>query len=104
MEPCSAELGVGGADPPACFTHDSNKSQTEIRVEKLKHQWTVKNFTHCYLEYLENFVHLQKSADETLTWSVKIYPKGNGENNKEFVFLCLNRVVPSNNKIKIGFK
>jgi hypothetical protein len=59
------------------------------------HNWTVKNFSHCYQEYLENFVHLNK-AEETLTWSVKIYPKGNGENNKDFVFLCLNRVINSN--------
>ncbi len=66
-------------------------SQTEIKVEKVTHNWTVKNFSHCYQEYLENFVQLRK-GDDTLTWSVKIYPKGNGENNKDFVFLCLNRV------------
>lgn len=40
-----------------------------------------------------------------LTWSIKIYPKGNGENNKDFVFLCLNRVVNGNAKNnKIGFR
>lgn len=74
----------------------------------MTHNWTVKNFSHCYQEYLENFVHLNK-GDETLTWSVKIYPKGNGENNKDFVFLCLNRVInpnaPTSSKFgKIGFK
>lgn len=60
--------------------------------QKVNHSWTVKNFSHCYQEYLENFVYLSR-GDETLTWSIKIYPKGNGENNKDFVFLCLNRVV-----------
>ncbi|KRY70394.1 Protein maternal effect lethal 26 [Trichinella pseudospiralis] len=81
-----------------------NTSQTEIRVERISHQWTVKNFTHCYQEYLEYFVRLPR-PDESLTWSIKIYPKGNGENNKEFIFLCLNRVVPLQSKVsKIGFK
>ncbi|KRY12982.1 Protein maternal effect lethal 26 [Trichinella patagoniensis] len=81
-----------------------NTSQTEIRVERVSHQWTVKNFTHCYQEYLEYFVRLPR-PDESLTWSIKIYPKGNGENNKEFIFLCLNRVVPLQSKLsKIGFK
>ncbi|CAO4361787.1 Protein CBR-MEL-26 [Caenorhabditis briggsae] len=79
-------------------------SQTEIKVEKVQHTWTVKNFSHCYQEYLENFVYLQR-GDEQLTWSIKIYPKGNGENNKDFVFLCLNRVINNNVKAgKIGFK
>uniref|UniRef100_A0A158QP50 BTB domain-containing protein n=1 Tax=Haemonchus placei TaxID=6290 RepID=A0A158QP50_HAEPC len=73
-------------------------------ILKVNHSWTVKNFSHCYQEYLENFVYLSR-GDETLTWSIKIYPKGNGENNKDFVFLCLNRVVNSNAKsTKIGFK
>jgi len=83
----------------------SNASQTEIKVEYIKHNWNVKNFSHCYQEYLENFVTLPRGED-TLTWSIKIYPKGNGENNKDFVFLCLNRVVGSNaNKNnKIGFR
>ncbi|GMT00026.1 hypothetical protein PENTCL1PPCAC_22200, partial [Pristionchus entomophagus] len=82
-----------------------HSSQTEIKVEHVKHEWTVKNFSHCYQEYLENFVHLPR-GEETLTWSIKIYPKGNGENNKDFVFLCLNRVVaPVQGKLsKIGFK
>lgn len=83
-----------------------NASQTEIKVERVTHHWTVKNFSHCYQEYLENFVNLIK-GDETLTWSVKIYPKGNGENNKDFVFLCLNRVLTSTAAgkfSKVGFK
>ncbi|CAI5437713.1 unnamed protein product [Caenorhabditis angaria] len=85
-------------------TFSGVSSQTEIKVEKVQHTWTVKNFSHCYQEYLENFVYLQR-GDEQLTWSIKIYPKGNGENNKDFVFLCLNRVVNSNAKsAKIGFK
>jgi hypothetical protein len=28
--------------------HLANASQTEIRVEYIKHNWTVKNFSHCY--------------------------------------------------------
>lgn len=80
----------------------TNASQTEIRVEYLRHNWTVKNFSHCYQEYLENYVNLPNSD---LTWSIKIYPKGNGENNKDFVFLCLNRVLGNNVKNnKIGFR
>lgn len=74
--------------------------------QHVKHTWTVKNFSYCYQEYLENFIHLHRGED-TLTWSIKIYPKGNGENNKDFVFLCLNRVVNSANAScksgKIGF-
>lgn len=55
-------------------------------------------------EYLENFVHLPR-GEETLTWSIKIYPKGNGENNKDFVFLCLNRVVaPVSKHIHTGWE
>lgn len=38
----------------------SQSSSTEIRVERVTHNWTVKNFSHCYQEYLENFVHLTK--------------------------------------------
>ena len=76
------------------------------RLQYLRHSWTVRNFSHCYQEYLENYVHLNR-GDETLVWSIKIYPKGNGENNKDFVFLCLNRVVSNptgakNNKL--GFR
>ena len=78
--------------------HTSGNSQTEIRVEYIKHHWTVKNFSHCYQEYLENYVSLPRGED-ILTWSIKIYPKGNGENNKDFVFLCLNRVTANNVKI-----
>ena len=91
-------------------TPPANSSQTEIKVEvsnsifpdiavfqKVNHSWTVKNFSHCYQEYLENFVYLTR-GDEQLTWSIKIYPKGNGENNKDFVFLCLNRVVRNKRK------
>jgi speckle-type POZ protein len=82
----------------------ANSSQTEIKVEFLKHNWTVKNFSHCYQEYLENYVHLPRGED-TLTWSIKIYPKGNGENNKDFVFLCLNRVLNQSIKAhKVGFR
>ena len=55
------------------------------QIKYLKHNWTVKNFSHCYQEYLENYVNLPNSD---LTWSIKIYPKGNGENNK--VILTIN--------------
>ncbi|VDP25052.1 unnamed protein product [Soboliphyme baturini] len=82
-----------------------NTSQTEIKLEKVCHEWTVKNFSHCYQEYLETYVKLNK-GDDILVWSVKIYPRGNGDNNKDFVFLCLNRLTPqSNGKFgKVGFK
>lgn len=98
----------GQQNSSTTFTLSSqlNASQTEIKVERVTHHWTVKNFSHCYQEYLENFVNLVK-GDETLTWSVKIYPKGNGENNKDFVFLCLNRVLTSTAAgkfSKVGFK
>lgn len=64
----------------------------------------MKNFSHCYQEYLENYVNLPR-GDDVLTWSIKIYPKGNGENNKDFVFLCLNRVVGNTSKNnKTGFR
>ncbi len=46
-------------------------------------------------------MHLPK-ADDALTWSIKIYPKGNGENNKDFVFLCLNRVISPTGSAKLG--
>ncbi|CAD5209573.1 unnamed protein product [Bursaphelenchus xylophilus] len=92
MEPSSADINtnVNATDVVAASTHMTNASQTEIRVEYLKHKWT-------------NFVHLQRNNDETLTWSIKIYPKGNGENNKDFVFLCLNRVNGCS-KNKAGFR
>ncbi|KAL3089949.1 hypothetical protein niasHS_006401 [Heterodera schachtii] len=102
MEPTIAELSMPYDSSAATTSHMTNASQTEIRVEYLKHHWTVKNFSHCYQEYLENYVNLPNSD---LTWSIKIYPKGNGENNKDFVFLCLNRVIGNNVKSnKIGFK
>lgn len=81
----------------------AHSSQTEIKVENVTHSRTVKNFSHCYQEYLENFVHLTR-GDEQHTWSIKIYPKGNGENNKDFVFLCLNRIINTGKSSKIGFK
>uniref|UniRef100_A0A914YMY6 Uncharacterized protein n=1 Tax=Panagrolaimus superbus TaxID=310955 RepID=A0A914YMY6_9BILA len=91
-------------DPSSANVFAANSSQTEIKVEFLKHNWTVKNFSHCYQEYLENYVHLPRGED-TLTWSIKIYPKGNGENNKDFVFLCLNRVLNQSIKAhKVGFR
>ncbi|CAI2316814.1 unnamed protein product [Caenorhabditis sp. 36 PRJEB53466] len=99
--------GGGGSGGEMCTNGVPSigvSSQTEIKVEKVQHTWTVKNFSHCYQEYLENFVYLQR-GEEQLTWSIKIYPKGNGENNKDFVFLCLNRVIINNVKAgKIGFK
>ncbi|KAI6241409.1 hypothetical protein M3Y99_00368900 [Aphelenchoides fujianensis] len=100
MEPSSAADLTMPVDASPIMT---NASQTEIRVEKIQHQWSVKNFSHCYQEYLENYVHLPR-GEETLTWSIKIYPKGNGENNKDFVFLCLNRVVNCSVKNKVGFR
>jgi speckle-type POZ protein len=104
MEPSTAEMSMPIDAATANNAHLTNASQTEIRVEYIKHNWTVKNFSHCYQEYLENFVHLPRGED-TLTWSIKIYPKGNGENNKDFVFLCLNRVINNNAKSnKIGFR
>ncbi|KAL3998449.1 Protein maternal effect lethal 26 [Acanthocheilonema viteae] len=107
MEPSNSELSMPIESLSTMASHSSNSSQTEIKVEHVKHSWTVKNFSHCYQEYLENFVHLHRGED-TLTWSIKIYPKGNGENNKDFVFLCLNRVVSNTNAPckngKIGFK
>ncbi|KAH7727568.1 BTB/POZ domain-containing protein [Aphelenchoides avenae] len=104
MEPSTAEMSMPIDAAAANNAHLTNASQTEIRVEYIKHNWTVKNFSHCYQEYLENYVHLPRGED-TLTWSIKIYPKGNGENNKDFVFLCLNRVINNNAKSnKIGFR
>ncbi|CAL2029195.1 unnamed protein product [Caenorhabditis brenneri] len=110
MEPQADAVFIGGVGNGGCEMACSGvpslgvSSQTEIKVEKVQHTWTVKNFSHCYQEYLENFVYLQR-GDEQLTWSIKIYPKGNGENNKDFVFLCLNRVINNNVKAgKIGFK
>uniref|UniRef100_A0A1I7T4G9 BTB domain-containing protein n=1 Tax=Caenorhabditis tropicalis TaxID=1561998 RepID=A0A1I7T4G9_9PELO len=110
MEPQADGVFIGGVGNGGCEMAAGGvpalgiSSQTEIKVEKVQHTWTVKNFSHCYQEYLENFVYLQR-GDEQLTWSIKIYPKGNGENNKDFVFLCLNRVVNNNVKAgKIGFK
>ncbi|KAL7077456.1 hypothetical protein ACQ4LE_003219 [Meloidogyne hapla] len=103
MEPTcqSVELSMP-IESAGSSSQTTNASQTEIRVEYLKHNWTVKNFSHCYQEYLENYVNLPNSD---LTWSIKIYPKGNGENNKDFVFLCLNRVLGTNVKNnKIGFR
>uniref|UniRef100_A0A914GWL8 BTB domain-containing protein n=1 Tax=Globodera rostochiensis TaxID=31243 RepID=A0A914GWL8_GLORO len=64
MEPTIAELSMPYDSTAATTSHMTNASQTEIRVEYLKHHWTVKNFSHCYQEYLENY--------------------GNGENNKDF--------------------
>jgi hypothetical protein len=91
-------------DPSSANLTAANSSETEIKVEFLKHTWTVKNFSHCYQEYLENYVHLPR-GEENLTWSIKIYPKGNGENNKDFVFLCLNRVLNQSTKPhKVGFR
>lgn len=54
---------VGGSTAPAVV--DGNPSgaqfsQTDIKVERVVHNWTVRNFSHCYSEYLENFVHLIK--------------------------------------------
>uniref|UniRef100_A0A1I8A5X0 BTB domain-containing protein n=1 Tax=Steinernema glaseri TaxID=37863 RepID=A0A1I8A5X0_9BILA len=113
MEPSSGDMSMSiesstGTTAAAAATHLAHASETEIRVENIARNWTVRNFSHCYQEYLENFVNLPR-GDETLTWSIKIYPKGNGENNKEFVFLCLNRVLNSpgssnSPKNKIGFK
>ncbi|KAK5980828.1 Protein maternal effect lethal 26 [Trichostrongylus colubriformis] len=101
-EPYDLSLKSGSSmASPHCL---GNSSQTEIKLQKVNHSWTVKNFSHCYQEYLENFVYLSIGT-ETLTWSIKIYPKGNGENNKDFVFLCLNRIVSANAKTsKVGFK
>ncbi|CAJ0943960.1 unnamed protein product, partial [Mesorhabditis belari] len=103
MEPSATDLNV--PIDSSALHHMAHSSQTEIKVENVTHSWTVKNFSHCYQEYLENFVHLNR-GDEQLTWSIKIYPKGNGENNKDFVFLCLNRVIPTgiSKSPKIGFK
>uniref|UniRef100_A0A914BWM4 Uncharacterized protein n=1 Tax=Acrobeloides nanus TaxID=290746 RepID=A0A914BWM4_9BILA len=104
MEPSTAELSMPIESSAAINASMANASQTEIRVEYIKHSWTVKNFSHCYQEYLENYVYLRRGED-TLTWSIKIYPKGNGENNKDFVFLCLNRVINNGSKSgKIGFR
>ncbi|KAI1722545.1 BTB/POZ domain-containing protein [Ditylenchus destructor] len=106
MEPPSiAELSMPSESVAGSSAHNmNNASQTEIRVEYIKHRWEVKNFSHCYQEYLENYVNLPRGED-VLTWSIKIYPKGNGENNKDFVFLCLNRVIGNNVKNnKIGFR
>ncbi|CAB3408170.1 unnamed protein product [Caenorhabditis bovis] len=105
MEPQGDIVNINpDVNPVANPSFSGVSSQTEIKVEKVQHTWTVKNFSHCYQEYLENFVYLQR-GEEQLTWSIKIYPKGNGENNKDFVFLCLNRVVHNTGKAsKIGFK
>uniref|UniRef100_A0A8R1HG60 MATH domain-containing protein n=1 Tax=Caenorhabditis japonica TaxID=281687 RepID=A0A8R1HG60_CAEJA len=83
MEPQADGVFLGGCEmvPPNGVPMLGVSSQTEIKVEKVQHTWTVKNFSHCYQEYLENFVYLQR-GEEQLTWSIKIYPKGNGENNK----------------------
>ncbi|CDW53510.1 Protein maternal effect lethal 26, partial [Trichuris trichiura] len=88
-------------------TVTSNSSYTEIRVKRVKHQWTVKNFSHCHQEYLESFISLPHE-DTIFKWSVKIYPKGNGDSNKDYVFLCLNRVPqphgkPTKNSFKANF-
>ncbi|KHJ40364.1 MATH domain protein [Trichuris suis] len=88
-------------------TVTSNSSYTEIRVKRVKHQWTVKNFSHCHQEYLESFISLTHE-DTIFKWSVKIYPKGNGDSNKDYVFLCLNRVPqphgkPTKNSFKANF-
>jgi len=105
MEP--EDSGISSLEPAVAGNSSIiASSETEIKVEYLRHSWTVRNFSHCYQEYLENYVHLNR-GDETLVWSIKIYPKGNGENNKDFVFLCLNRVVSNptgakNNKL--GFR
>lgn len=106
MEPSNAELSMPIESAIGINSNNmTNASQTEIKVEYVKHTWVVKNFGHCYSEYLENFVYLRRRNEDPLTWSVKIYPKGNGENNKDFVFLCLNRVMNNNGKNnKIGFK
>lgn len=72
MEPNGPIIDETASSPPI---HLTNASQTEIRVEYIKNTWVVRNFSHCYQEYLENFVHLPRN-EETLTWSIKIYPKG----------------------------
>uniref|UniRef100_A0AC35GKX2 MATH domain-containing protein n=1 Tax=Panagrolaimus sp. PS1159 TaxID=55785 RepID=A0AC35GKX2_9BILA len=101
MEP-NGDHSTEALDPPSNLIAGS--SQTEIKVEFLKHNWTVKNFSHCYQEYLENYIHLPLGED-TLTWSIKLYPKGNGENNQNFVFLCLNRIPNQSIKAhKVGFR
>ncbi|CEF65919.1 Speckle-type POZ protein [Strongyloides ratti] len=103
MEPSQGEIPLTTVSSQTPIIHTTNASQTEIRVENITHSWTVKNFSHCYQEYLENFVYLPHGK-EHLQWSIKIYPKGNGENNKDFVFLCLNRVLNNGSKNKIGFR
>uniref|UniRef100_A0AC35U413 BTB domain-containing protein n=1 Tax=Rhabditophanes sp. KR3021 TaxID=114890 RepID=A0AC35U413_9BILA len=103
MDQSYGDLSVPSASASFPFMSPTNSSQTEIRVAKVSHSWTVKNFSHCYQEYLENFVFLTHGK-ETMQWSIKIYPQGNGENNKDFVFLCLNKVQNNCSKAKNDFQ
>uniref|UniRef100_G1PIM2 Speckle-type POZ protein A-like n=1 Tax=Myotis lucifugus TaxID=59463 RepID=G1PIM2_MYOLU len=64
---------------------------TEIKVVKFSHMWTIGNFSFCRQEVGEVIQSstFSSEANDELKWCLRVYPKGVGEESKDYLSLYL---------------
>uniref|UniRef100_G1QB14 Speckle type BTB/POZ protein n=1 Tax=Myotis lucifugus TaxID=59463 RepID=G1QB14_MYOLU len=64
---------------------------TEIKVVKSSHMWTISNFSFCRQEVGEVIQSstFSSEANDQLKWCLRVYPKGVGEETKDYLSLYL---------------
>ncbi|XP_036282233.1 speckle-type POZ protein-like [Pipistrellus kuhlii] len=81
--PSLAEMSSGPGAETWCHT--------QIQVVKFSHMWTISNFSFCPQEMGE-FIQsstFSSEANDQLKWCLRVYPKGIGEESKDYVSLYL---------------
>ncbi|EPQ11801.1 Speckle-type POZ protein B [Myotis brandtii] len=81
--PTLAEMSRGPVAESWCHT--------EIKVVKFSHMWTIGNFSFCRQEVGEVIQSstFSSEANDELKWCLRVYPKGVGEESKDYLSLYL---------------
>ena len=86
----------------------SGSTLTKVKVVRVSHTWTIENFTFCGLAnggHLSSRVFSANNSELTPKWRLKLYPKGDLEDDKEFISLFLSKVSPAKmtHKVTVSF-
>ncbi|XP_036282234.1 speckle-type POZ protein-like [Pipistrellus kuhlii] len=96
--PSLAEMSAGPVADSWCHT--------QIQVMKFSHMWTINNFSFCRQEvgeFMESST-FSSEANDQLKWCLRVYPKGQDEESKDYLSLFLVLVSSSNSISLAKFK
>lgn len=97
----SSSLQIGHSAAAA-----KNSAYTRIKVEKHTFDWTIYNFGFCWVKtgrYLQSPI-FATGADGKYKWRLRVYPKGDSQEYKEYLSVYLNLATAGLTSVLAGSK